>query len=403
MLRQLLLLVVALVLLNGCTKDSEDPFVESGSQSPAPYAIRQETQTEACSEGEAIVKVEIENNTTSFQIVTRSPARPLRINQIVSPTGEIIFDRTRAGDSAMSNAGEFQSQVNTFTYPIFSTLPTVTAGLYTINYELDESSEPSILQTTVLTKRDADLNQGILNINLIYAGPISEAYASKIAISEAMEFAKWVFKNANVDLRIVEYNIPEAPARMPDPIAGDPLYEEFAKITGPGINLYMAAEVANLRVSNYESATTGSNPGPFIPTARSAVVISINEASGSDGLFNGGRDIYRPQDIGKDPKVFDETRVMAESITKELLRYLGLAHSVEFKGNIISKSDIIDSPKCNSKTDCFNDRLARHNIMFPEPATGRKWEHGRNEFILYPRLDLSNDQIAMINRSVGVQ
>lgn len=406
MLQKMLTLTILIILICGCTKDSEDLYVQSDQQSPAPYSVKEEKQTESCCAAKTVtVQFSIDQNTTSFQVITKASQQPIRIVHVTGPNGDIIFDRTKAGDIAMSNAGEFQNQVNTFSYPIFSNLETVSAGNYSITYELSNPEDPAVLESTILTKHDPNLTQGILNINLVYAGPISTAYASKIAIEDALEFTRAIFRKANVDLRITEYNVPEAPALMPNPTSGDPIYEEFAKITGPGINLYMAADVANLKVANYSSGITGSNPGPFIPTTRSAVVISINKASGSDGLFNGGRDIdeHYQQDYGKDPKVFDETRVMAETITKELLRYLGLAHSVEFQGNTISRSDIVDSPKCNSKKDCFNDRLARHNIMFPEPATGRKYEHGRNDLILYPRVDLSQGQTMMINRAIGVQ
>lgn len=94
----------------------------------------------------------------------------------------------------------------------------------------------------------------------------------------------------------------------------------------------------------------GGIPGPIGSTGRSAVLISMEESAGADGLF---------QDF--------EVQILAETMAHEVGHYLGLFHPIELpSGDAISAWDALeDTHRCTTFVECI--RTLGDNVMFPTP------------------------------------
>ncbi|RMG40537.1 MAG: hypothetical protein D6719_10680 [Candidatus Dadabacteria bacterium] len=388
------LLLLAL-FLGACTKSADVTIQEEEAFTPAvnvdfPY-VGLESKVDA--RGLARVSFVIPERITAIQLVTdTSEQGKLRLLELKGPQG-VVWSVNNIRDSKLSFAGNSANPPNTFNFPIVADSPELVTGNYQATYETEGMKAGSVLRSTLITKTDDDLNSGIVDVDFVLCGAISQSDETVKAVKASVKIVQQILARGGLTLNVVLRKRPELPNRLPDPSKGDVLYEELGNQFGPGVHVYFASDAIMQHRFERDSSEVGSIPGPFIPSRKSAVTIDIGEAAGNDGLFDAkGEEVDRDQG--------PEHRIFSEFIAQGILHYLGLPISVVPSGNFISFSDGLDSPKCITQRECENDADSRINIMFPYPVRKR----GRNVrgTDYYPRDQISSGQRQVINRYVGV-
>ncbi|MCO6431920.1 MAG: hypothetical protein J5J00_13760 [Deltaproteobacteria bacterium] len=395
--RPILFLSVVIALIS-CTNSSDNDNPPPGT---APSSLGALQEREVSENRTVDFEFDLGGEIAAFQLVARNENEQLRLVEIEDPEGNLVFDSTRALDNRLSGAGSLQNSPVTYNYPQLSSQPLLVPGTYRARFELEpaefnsDSDEVIISSVSLdlLTKSDGDLLTGTVNVNAVLSASAAGSRNIRDAVEEAFRISQKMLSRFGVQLHIEFFNLPELPETLPDPMAGDLLFEELAAATEGGINIYIASSVPSLGGQReYVSAIEGASPGALIPSPRSAIVVDINRAAGEDGLFD-------HSDEEDDSDIDDsEVRLLAENVTHSLLSYLGLSDTVNFSGSTVASSDALDSEKCTSLDACQENKGANGNLMFPFPLEDEDSDQDK----FFPRDRLSPQQIELLQRSVAL-
>lgn len=388
-----------LVSLIACTKEEEkDAFTDTPAA--APQIQSNEVKSDAPVSGISSVTFEIESAVTSIQLVAHSADAELKIVKLSDSNGNVLFNANGLSDRDLTEASNFQASPLTFNYPSLSTQDTLRSGIYTAQYETrdPQTQDPkdSEVSLDLITKNDSDLIKGTINLNVILGDLAANNKEMRDGIESAVKLASVMLDRYKLSLFINYINLPELPEILPDPVAGDVFYEEMSQANEGGINLFFANGTEKRSGQIYNSTSAGASPGPVIPSTRSAIVVSLANATGQDGRFDADSSNSNNTDSTED----SEVRLLAENLCHEILSYLGLKDTVVFNSNIVVDTDGLNSEKCANRTACEDSKGANGNIMFPyalpmsNSGSGQKY---------YPRDRLASQQVEIAQYNVGVE
>lgn len=359
-----LTLLISLTALVACTNgsDSEAP---SGTSKLALGRSTYSTTTDA--NGIATVQFEVPNGINAFQLVVQSSEGGVSFVSVSGP-GATSLDT----NNASAGSFEAESSIAAINYPHLQ--ERVTPGSYTARVLVTTGRskknpvEGTPIAATLLTKKDSDMNSGVLKVNMALVGPVSDADETRDVLEAAVRIWGMIFFRAGITLDVEWYDF-AGPSRVPDPSSGDALYSEIATSVRPGaITMVIASDVRGLgRTRNDRFTSYPSSPGAADPTPLSIAAVSVLEISGRDGKF----DYYGP---GSSTTHNDEIRLAGEELAQLAGHYLGLSHTVDFgNGSIVSQSDNLpDTLSCLALTDCRTEDLVRSNFMFPFPLARQR-------------------------------
>lgn len=199
-------------------------------------------------------------------------------------------------------------------------------------------------EVSVVLKSDADLESGVLLVNLVYAGTTGDDAEIVQAVDEGVRIWTEMYARIGIELQITPYEW-DGTGELQAPGLGDgEAYLDISeKSPFGGVNVVVLDDIVGQRdIYGY----AGDIPGPMVATSRSSVAINIAEAAGDDGVFDGR-----------------ELQTLGETMAHETGHYLGLYHPVE---STYDKWDALgDTVECNSQPSC--EDLLGENLMFPFP------------------------------------
>lgn len=340
---------------------------------------------------------EIDKAATVMHLVALSESGRLRLSEIIGPNGRSIFDVTDTASRKYSAAGEFQAQANVFNYPFGDPAVRLVQGRYVASYELEQigntpisDAELAQIRLRVFTKSDSDQQTGVVNITLLYGDVVSNSKELRDSVEKVIQLTQDHLQRAGIRAFLERVELPELPEVLPDPVIGDVLYREIARESNRGLQVYFGTDARGTGGQLNRSVRAGSSPAPLIATSRSAIVVSLAKAAGSDGRFDG------PDRNFHDDSEFD---LLADNLSHEIFHALGLRDSVTFTGATVSSTDGLDSEKCTSSVACQQNKGASENVMFPY-ALKRPDVDGQEFF---PRYRVSDQQTVFANRHIAVQ
>lgn len=387
-----------IIALVACKEDPDE--AEAPPPTSQPSVIVTQAPSESVANSVAAASFELNDQADAFQIVAyASDEVELRLLRLVDSGGNIIFDSSRVSDQKISSADEFQPSPLTFNYPLLADSPELIAGRYAVEFETRSAGNGKPVDSPVtldlITKNDADFAKGTIRVNLLLGDVASNSTETKNAISGAMRLARVMLERYNIFINTNELELTTLPSVMPNPFEGDVFYEELSKASEGGINLVIANDIEDFSARRYVSGIAGSSPGPVVPTRRSAITMSLIEATGPDGRFDA-----EDSDNNFDTIDDSEIRLFSESIAHEILRYMGLPNTVTFSQSTVVDSDGLNSEKCSNINSCDDNDGANGNLMFPFPLSEDANTGGDDEF--HPRDILSTQQVEIAQRYVGL-
>lgn len=238
----------------------------------------------------------------------------------------------------------------------------------------------------VFSKGDASRSSGTLKLNIVLLGPTGGSEDIMSAVDTALEVARITFSRAGVtlDTQISEF---DGPGLAPAP--GDALYQSIVSAQRPAsITVVIASERRGNKSDEFEYGILGATPFPAIANASSVVVLSLQDITGSDGIFDNSEHN-------------DEERLLGEELARFTARALGLPNIVTIRGtNVTASDDLSDTAGCITEDACREDSSARTNLMFPEPLEKRSEDRESSGNEYYPRDQLTAQQAQVLNNSV---
>lgn len=377
-LLSLVSIFVCIVSFTACTGsggDSDDP----GSGDSSLQLSSQTLQASANGSGIATFNFSLPAGSSSFQLFSSAGT----LTALNGPQGDLL------------NAPGF---VSSFQLGAVSNVayygPSISGGSYTASYN---SGAGAPVTLRVFSKGDANPSGGTLKLNVVLLGPVANSREVLDALDEALEVSRIIYGRAGITLDTAVSNA-EGPGTAPEP--GDPLYQSIlSSQRSASVTVVLASERRGRRSGENQYGTAGSIPYPILPNPSSIIVVSIQDVTGGDGLFDSDEDGSRDESD-------DERRLLGEEISRFTAQALGLRNIVDFRGNDASVSDDLpDSPSCLTETACKNDGQARTNLMYPEPLERRdedKDPDNRKREQFYPRDRLTLQQERVLNNSVFV-
>ena len=393
------LLPLVLLTLAGCTS-SDDDVADTFSDLSAPYVVRRDQAQGSIEEpGLITLPFSLPRDVDSFQIVARCVGCALAIDSVRDPRGDVIYFASDPRTAYLTQAGIQQSRVTTLNMPIFPRDAGFVSGQYAV--VVRTFSGPADVTLDLAYKTDYPAGDGIITLNLVYAGSVGSTPDTLDAVDDAIQISRNILADHGFRLNVNKYYLQELGGFLPDPYIGDPVYEEIGEVLGQGVPLYLASQVSIRKpsVSNeFVFAAPASNPGPLMPTVRSAVVVNISQAAGPDGEFNGrGNDSTDGSE--KDTDRDDEIRRLAENMINASLKYLGMRDTVQFSGSDVVATDGLTTTTCITQRGCEDEERVRENLLYPYPVEGNDREDGR---FLFDRYNLEAEQKQLLMRQVGV-
>ncbi len=200
-------------------------------------------------------------------------------------------------------------------------------------------------RVSVLLKRDADLDAGVLKVNIIFAGQTGRDDAFVSATEDAVELWRQIYSRAaGIELEVTYFDFAGSGV-LQAPGQGD--LQDWSAISSDapfgGINVVMLEQISQF---DQVLGFAGDIPGPLVPSGRSAVAVNGGIAAGPDGDFSAG-----------------EVQLLAETMAHEAGHFLGLYHPVETTYD--SWDALPDTPDCTVELDCLTS--LGQNLMFPFP------------------------------------
>ena len=283
-------------------------------------------------------------------------------------------DQEVTGDRARTNAGYIGHAVS-LNWPIMEedgflrprTTHKVQVGI--VNQELVYTRGSAVV--SVLLKRDADFDSGVLRVNIIYAGQTGQDNELVAATEDAVELWRRIYENVGVGLEVTFFDFAGSGV-LSAPGQGDLDSWDAISSDAPfgAVNLVVLERIAEF---DQVLGFSGDIPGPLVPSGRSAVAVNASIAAGPDGEFSAG-----------------EVQLLAETMAHEAGHFLGLYHPVETTYD--SWDALPDTPECPNELNCLQSLGT--NLMFPFPVC--------DSVSCVPQVDLTPQQGDVANRYTGV-
>lgn|GEM_PF-2362534 len=388
-----IILLVSLSLCLSCAEDSTKGGESSLQTSEYHFSA---LTNEA---GQAAFSFPLPESGTSFQIAAFTSEGLITLLSLKDPQGREV----RLDSSEVTRQGHLLvPSPHCLNYPFLN--GSLAAGTYTALYRLVEQKKHSPLagkeiNLSVITKVDRDLNSGTLKVNIVLVGPVGASTDITASLKKARDIWREFYASAGILLDDQWYAF-DGPAALPSPQSGDSFYNLIVQNTRPAaVNVIWGSQLQGLKAPENKYGLVGSVPGPFPPSVKGVVAISVLAVTGADGRFDFS-------DPGATQTHNDETRLAAEEMGRLTAHYLGLENIVTFSGNKVAAVDSLpDTSSCLTITACRSYKEVRNNLMFPFPLDKYNSpyddpdERGR-EF--WPRDVLTKDQRLVLNRSVFV-
>lgn len=397
-----ILIATALIALFACTKNSDEEvefveFAETGVEDVAgPTILERGITATTAEDGTAEISFLLPEGISAFQVIAHTGADTIRVVHLTGPDGRSLWNGENTRDQALSQSWVPQPSPVTFNFPLLGSRP-LAEGSYRLRYEVenigDESIVASDISATVLIKKDLTPESGVLLLNVVYSDIIADSKISRDGVEAGLNIAVEILRNAGIESRVNISRRTVFASILPDPELGDPMYQDFARDLPAGINLFFGVDADGLSGPRNEISLSGANPGPALPSPRSAIVISVSKAAGNDGEFDSSSS---DSTVERD----SEIRYIGEAIAHETLHYLGLRDTVTFDGNLAVSSDLLDSEKCPTVETCQENLGASENIMFPYPLRD---DESDDVARFFPRDRVSTQQRLLAHRHLSVR
>jgi hypothetical protein len=358
---------LTLIALTACGTTFEESQVGHMRQLSAAIQLR--------GSGQRVVKIPVADGETAL-LATLQPTAPAvgHVMSFAAPDDLRIFDATSESKRAQSktNAG-FLGPAVSLNWPIITSDTPLREGDWRIGLGIADSDgfyRPGEGRLDVLLKSDDDLTSGTLQVAIVFAGDTGQDPELVDATRSAVEYWTELYAAAGITVEAIETDYPEGQLQPPG-IGSDEHYIAISEATGIGVvNVVIAPSIIGVE-DVYGVA--GDIPGPLMPTVRTAVLVSVEDARGPDGEFNS-----------------TELRIYGETLAHETGHILGLFHPVETTLDIWDA--LPDTPECTSDRECT--RKLSENLMYPFPVC--------NFITCTPQTVITDDQALVAHRYVGV-
>lgn len=332
------------------------------------------------SQGLAQVEFNVPGGTSKFAITAESNAPFVSVSSVTSVASASARARTptqlNGTERAIGGerAAEFENGIVTKNVPSLPGDTPVSAGGYfaeitTAVLFIGGSFVPSTntdVTLTITNKSDGDLQAGILPIHVVYVDALAQEPSTKSAVGHALEEMSKIYgEQAGIQLQISEFDL-DGPIVLPLPPNGSDYYlEATSSLPRSGVNIFIGGDVESLPgAGDSILGISPSIPGPAIPSAKSAVAISLNDSKGVDGEFS-----------------TEEENLLGETLAHETGHYLGLFHPVELDFPLADADvdPLSDTPTCDSLDSCLNHQELIHNLMFAVTVTDDQGDFNRQD------------------------
>ncbi|MCB9683318.1 MAG: hypothetical protein H6733_17770 [Alphaproteobacteria bacterium] len=304
--------------------------------------------------------------------------------RIRNPQREIVYEASDwwTADRNKTNGG-FNADVITIAWPIDAFDAPLTPGTWTVETRFSAARAP--LDVTVAVKRDSDLTSGVLHADIVWAGGLQDDADLASGVSRALEI--WrddVYGPIGITVDAVERTW-DGPAALASPGFGDA--DAYLDAVGDkalrSVSVILVSDVSD---GANVFGVSGGIPGPLPGTDRSAVLVSVGDVAGRDGVFTD-----------------EEARLLSETIAHEVGHYLGLFHPMELPiggGQAIATWDALDDTVACARLTACNDALG-DNLMYPTPICASATGLSCSAFVR--QRTVSPDQQGVVHRAVLVR
>ena len=364
--QSLLFCCLLVVATSACTKSSDDNGDFDGDfgngDSPPPVNLDQRALSAMTNEdGIANFSFTVDPAVTGYQLLVSSGVNRSQLVALSDSQGEV---------SLVPLAPAFQgplylsTSVNALNFP-FSPFNVMRTS-YTASYKLIDSTTQNPLpftelSATLLTKKDSDLSNGTVGVNMILVGSVGGSSETRDSLQSVLSVAESYLSSAGLSLNVEWVPVP-GPDTLPDPNTSNSFYENIVQHTRVNsVNIVFGTEVTGLHNQDAIYSISTGDGGPALPSPRSVAVVSILAVAGPDGLFNYDGD-------GSVQINGDEIGLAGEEVAQLIGHYLGVTHILENDGFLTTSSDALpDTNSCVTIVDCRNEKDVRGNLMFPFP------------------------------------
>lgn len=372
------LLIIASACSSGGGDDDDGSDITLGENE---FAIGATTD----SQGRALVEFDVPSGTSKFAVTAESDAPFISVSSVTSaaPAHAQTLESERTIGS--ERAAAFESGIVSRNVPSLPGDNPVAAGSYlaeitTAVLFIGGSIVPSTNTDVTLTithKTDSDFQSGTLPIHVVYVDTLAQEPSIKTAVRRAIDEMSRIYREqADIQLQISEFD-QDGPIVLPLPPNGSDFYlEASASLPRSGINIFIGGDVESLPgAGDSILGISPSIPGLPIPSAKSAVAISLNDSTGVDGEFSS-----------------DEENLLGETLAHETAHYLGLFHPVELDFPLADADvdPLSDTPICDSLSACLNHQELIHNLMFAVTVTDEQGDYYRQDQLTAEQKEVLN-------------
>ena len=372
-----LLLALSFVLLTGCVagEDDDDNGGDGGGASSETTTIVVGAKTNE--DGIARASFSIPDGSTKLGVMAQPSQGSIRYTSFTSTNDTSYLSQE------VSFSAEAQSVVNTISVPsrdVDPALETSTNFQTSVRVTSGGSGiRGADINFTVISKKDTDLNSGSLRVNVFLVGDVAQSDGNRRAVENAIGEMNAIFRNAGgISVQSSVFDV-AGPNLLPDPTVGsDFIFQTVNPAPSPGVNILVGGDISDFDGGVFGIAA--SIPGPPLPTAKSAVAVSLLAGAGSDGSFSS-----------------EEVRLLGETFAHESGHFMGLFHPVDFVASFASDQDPLgDTGSCSVRSECESNANLIENVMYFTPVVNDSGE-------LVSQNKLTGQQRAVLNRYIAVE
>ncbi len=358
-------LFCSLLLSGGCKKSIDGLTTTTDSQSSGDAGV-------------ASFDIEVGADGGAFLLTAGNADALLAVEEIINPSGEVVlrWEDWYGGTESLTSAIEAEGMDVVVNWPVRAEDAALQAGTWTVTvgtYTSALNYRPNTgVDATIQVKSDSDFSDGLLHVQIVYAGDVDKDDEAVTGTEEAVAVWEDIYGRIGLSLEVT-YASTRAAAALPFPgyDPDDVLAEVSSDGTDYDITLIIG-ETIDGSMDYY--GVSGGLPGPLIASAQGAVVISWLANAGGDGAFSA-----------------DDVTLYGATLAHEAGHYLGLFHVVETDYAYWDAID--DTPQCSTESEC--DSALGPNLMYPVPVCSDGWDD------CIAQEDLSDGQTGVLHRYTG--